>query len=80
MVVFFLIFRAISILFSIVTISVRIPTNSWQEGSLFSTPSPAFIVCRFFDGGHSHCCGVIACFSFDLQSLVINDVERFFMC
>ena len=24
-----------------------------QEGSLFFTPSPAFIVCRFFDDGHS---------------------------
>ena len=24
-----------------------------QEGSLFSTPSPAFIVCRLFDDGHS---------------------------
>ena len=24
-----------------------------QEGSLFSTPSPAFIVCEFFDDGHS---------------------------
>ena len=24
-----------------------------QEGSLFSTPTPAFIVCRFFDNGHS---------------------------
>ena len=27
-----------------------------QEGSLFSTPSPAFIVCRFFDDGHSDLC------------------------
>ena len=25
-----------------------------QEGSLFSTPSPVFIVCRFFDDGHYH--------------------------
>ena len=24
-----------------------------QENSLFSTPSPAFIACRFFDDGHS---------------------------
>ena len=34
-----------------------------QEGSLFSTSSPAFIICRFFDDGHfdwyeviPHCC------------------------
>ena len=26
---------------------------SMQEGSLFSTPSPAFIVYRVFDDGHS---------------------------
>ena len=31
-----------------------------QEGSLFSTPSPAFIVCRLFDDGHSDCCEVIS--------------------
>ena len=30
---------------------ISLPTV--QEGSLFSTPSPAFIVCRFFDDGHS---------------------------
>ena len=28
-----------------------------QEGSLFSTPSPAFIVYRFFDDGHFDQCG-----------------------
>ena len=27
-----------------------------QEVSVFSTPSPAFIVCRFCDDGHSHRC------------------------
>ena len=30
-----------------------------QEGSLFSTSSPAFIVCRIFDDGHSDWCEVI---------------------
>ena len=30
-----------------------------QEGSLFSTPSPAFTVCRFFDDGHSNWCEMI---------------------
>ena len=38
-----------------------------QEGSLFSTPSPAFIVCRFFDDGHSDRCEVIPHGSFDLH-------------
>ena len=39
-----------------------------QEHSLFSTPSPAFIVCRLFDEGHSDWCEVIPHCSFDLQS------------
>ena len=38
-----------------------------QEGSLFSTPSPAFIVCRFFDDGHSDKCKVIPHCSFALH-------------
>ena len=38
-----------------------------QEGSLFSTPSPAFIVCRLFDGGHSDPCKVIPHCSLDLH-------------
>ena len=36
------------------------------EGSLFTTLSPAFIVCRFLDDGHSDWCEVISC-SFDLK-------------
>ena len=38
-----------------------------QEHSLFSKPSPAFIVCRFFDDGHSDWCEVIFHCSFDLH-------------
>ena len=38
-----------------------------QEGSLFSTPSPAFTVCRHFDDGHSDQCEVIFHCSFDLH-------------
>ena len=37
-----------------------------QEHSLFSTPSPAFIVCRLFDEGHSDWCEVISHCSLDL--------------
>ena len=36
------------------------------EGFLFSTPSPAFIVCGFFDAGHFGRCEVIPPSSFDL--------------
>ena len=38
-----------------------------QEQSLFSTPFPAFIVCRLFDDGHSDRCKVISHCSFDLH-------------
>ena len=33
----------------------------------FSSPSPAFIVCRLFDDGHSDWCEVISHCSFDLR-------------
>ena len=39
------------------------PANS-EGGSLFSTPSLAFIVCRLFDGGHSDQCEMILHCSF----------------
>ena len=52
MAVLFPVFKGISTLFSIVAVLVCIPTNSVMC-SLFSTPSPAFIVCRHFDSSHS---------------------------
>ena len=38
-----------------------------QKRSLFSTHSPAFIVCRFFDDGDSDQCEVISHCGFDLH-------------
>ena len=38
-----------------------------QEGSLFSTPSPAFIVCRLFNDGHSDWSKIISHCSFYLH-------------
>ena len=38
-----------------------------QEHFFFSTPSPAFTVCRLFDDGHSDWCEVISHCSFDLH-------------
>ena len=38
-----------------------------QECSLFSTSSPAFIICRLFEDGHSDQCEVISHCSFDLH-------------
>ena len=37
-----------------------------QERYLFSTPSPAFIVCRLIDDGHSGRCKVTSHCGFDL--------------
>ena len=44
---------------------INLPTV--QEGSLFSTSSPAFVVCRFSDDAHSNWCEVIPHCSFDLH-------------
>ena len=44
-----------------------------QDGSLFSTPSLAFIVCRLFDGGHSDQCEMIL----HCRSLIISDLSVF---
>ena len=65
MVVLFLVFKAVSILSSVVAVLIYIPTNGARRFP-FSTPSQAFIVCRLFDGGHSDWCEVISHCSFDL--------------
>ena len=51
-----------------------------EEGSLFSTPSPAFIVCRLFDSSHSDQREMVPHCGFDLHSLIMSDVEHLFMC
>ena len=61
-------------------VSIYIPTTV-QEVSLFSTPSPEFIVCRFFDDGHFDWCEVIPHCSSDLHfSNNYSDFEHLFMC
>ena len=62
----FLVFKGTSILFSIVTAQIYIPTNS-VGGFLFFTPSPTFVICRLFDDGHSDQCEVVPHCSFNLH-------------
>ena len=50
-----------------------------QEHSLFSTPSPEFIVCRLFDEGHSDWHKVIS-HGYDLHFSNNSDVEHLFLC
>ena len=50
------------------------------EGSLFSTPSPKFIVCRLSDDGHLDWCEVMPHRSFDHISLIMSDMKHLFMC
>ena len=58
--------KCICILFSIVAVSIFIPINR-KEGSLFCTPSLAFIVCRLFADGHYDWYEMILHCSFDLN-------------
>ena len=76
MVVLFLVFKGIATPSSIVAVSIYIPVNSARRGiyiPLFSTPSPAFTVCRLFDDGHSNQNEVISHCSFDLH---VSNNER----
>ena len=58
MIVLFLVFKESYIPFPILAVSIYIPTDS-ARGFPFSTSSPAFIFCRFFDDGHSDWCEVM---------------------
>ena len=50
-----------------------------QEHFLFSTTSPAFIVCRLFDDGHSDWCEEISHLVLICSSLIMSDAGHLFM-
>ena len=66
MVALFLVLQGTSVLFSLMVVPISFPPTM-QEGSVFSTPSPGFIVCRLFDDGHSDLCEVIPHSTSDLH-------------
>ena len=51
-----------------------------QEGSIFSTPSLAFVICGLINVGHSDWCEVVPHSILICNSLIISDAEHFFMC
>ena len=70
-------FWGTSILFSIMVLPRSIPPNSEGGGSLCSTPSPAFVICRLFSDGHSDWCEVIPHCSLVCFSLITTELGIF---
>ena len=60
-------FWGISILFSIMAAPIYTPTNSVRRFP-FSTPSPAFVICRLYNDGLSDRCKVVPHCRFDLHN------------
>ena len=63
---------------STVAAPTYIPTNS-VGGFPFLHPSPAFVICRFFDDGHSDCVRGYLIAVFICIYLIITNLEHLFM-
>ena len=79
MILLYLVFWGTSILFSIAVVSIYIPTNS-EGGFPFLHIFSSLCYVWIFNGGHSDKFEVVPYCSFDLNSLIISDVEHVFMC
>ena len=60
-------FLRIHYLFFVMIIPFYILNKKKNQGSLFSTPSPAYIVCRLFNDDHSFGCEVIPHYSLGIS-------------
>ena len=76
MVVLFLVCWGSSILFSIVTTPIYIPTNSVLENPFL----PILVICRLSDDSHFDRCEVISHCGFDLHFSDNQRLVHFFMC
>ena len=77
MVVLFLVFGGTSILLSILTIPIYMPTNSVQELPFLHILANNCYFC-LFGNSHSDRCEVISHSSFICISLLISDIEHLF--
>ena len=76
-VVLFLILWGIFVLFTVGATPIYIPTQSAQQFP-YSTSSPTFVLWCLFHNSHSDRCKVISHCDFDLQFLMISDIEHLF--